>query len=501
MNLLRSCSFTAAAVWCLWVTDGSAAANPVVIDNDSVWTDVDGHEIKAQGGCIIKVGSVYEWFGPEFGGAGDYRFTAINRYSSTDLKTWLKRTPALTPTTPGSPLRAGHWVGRPWVMWNPTTRLYVMAFEWGGGGGIRNQYAFCTSPSIDGPWTYQSSKLIQQLPDATNQRYNLGDLGVYSEGTTAWLLYTFDKPEPNYSQAILKLDTDFMTPLPPTAGNYVEFSGGGWPTGVQEAAAIFKRGDTYYYFTSLCQGWRSSVTRYRTATNVAGPWSANTIVPTNPASNVSFNTQHDFVLKVTGTDGDAYVYCGDRWSNFTGNGVGRNAWFPLSFDANGVPMINAPTLAVDGGDWTIDAAARPPVMGNLLRNPGFEQGLTSWDGLSGVEVATSAPEVHAGTLSLKAWQRIAYTGTARNVVTDCAAGTYSASVWSRAGGSFPGRFLRVYVNGALARELTLPVDTTWKLYRTSDFAVPEGAEIRFELLLRADAGSWTQFDDADLHRN
>lgn len=484
------------------MTNGAhVTAAPVLIDNDSVWTDVDGNEIKAQGGCILKVGEVYEWFGPEFGGTGDYRFTAINHYSSTDLKTWLKRTAALTPTTPGSPLRTGHWVGRPWVMWNPNTNLYVMAFEWGGGGDIRNQYAFCTSPTIDGSWTYQSSKLIRQLPDVTNKLYNLGDLGVYSEGNTAWLLYTFDKPEANYSQAILKLGPDFMTPLPPTPGNYVEFTGGGWPTGVQEAATIFKRGQIYYYMTSLCQGWRSSVTRYRTATSVAGPWTGNAIVATNPASSTSFNTQHDFVLKISGAAGDSFVYCGDRWSNYTGNGVGRYAWFPLSFDANGVPTINAPSLATNGGDWTLDTAPVPPAPKNLLRNPGFEEGLVGWEGLSGVELATSPAEIRAGSRSLKAWQRTAYTATARTVATRCSAGTYSASIWSRAGGSFQGRSLRVSVNGAIVRESALPVTTTWQQYSVSNITIPEGADVRLEVLARANAGAWTQFDDADLRRN
>lgn len=28
------------------------------------------------------------------------------------------------------------------------------------------------------------------------------------------------------------------------------------------------------------------------------------------------------------------IYCGDRWANFAGNGLGYNQWYPLSFDGN-----------------------------------------------------------------------------------------------------------------------------------------------------------------------
>jgi hypothetical protein len=89
----------------------------VLIDNNSVWTDTDGNEIKAQGGGIIKVENIYHWFGSQFKEPGEgYRFVAINHYTSTDLKNWTKQTPALTPATPGVPFSASSWVGRPWVM-------------------------------------------------------------------------------------------------------------------------------------------------------------------------------------------------------------------------------------------------------------------------------------------------------------------------------------------------------------------------------------------------
>jgi hypothetical protein len=86
-------------------SERQAISGPVLkslqpINNNSVWNDVSGNEIKAQGGCILKDGSTYHWFGPHFE-SSDKDFRAINHYTSTDLKNWTKQTAALTPSTPG----------------------------------------------------------------------------------------------------------------------------------------------------------------------------------------------------------------------------------------------------------------------------------------------------------------------------------------------------------------------------------------------------------------
>jgi hypothetical protein len=473
------------------------------IDNNSVWLDVNGQEIKAQGGYIIQESGVYHWFGPQFGNSGDYQFYAINHYTSDDLQHWTKQSAALTPGMAGIPFTSGSWVGRPWVIKNPNNNNYVMGIEWGSSGvsGVRNRYAFLTATSINGPWTYQSSKLIQKLPDVNDSLYSLGDMGVYTEGNRAWIMYTFDKPQANYAQAIVELGTDFMTPLPHSvAGSYTEFSGGSWKAGVQEAAAIIKRGTTYYYFTSLCNGWNSSETRYRTASSMAGPWTSNPLVPTNPSSTNSFNTQHDFILPVTGTAGTTYIYCGDRWSNYTGSGIGRYGWYPLSFDVAGVPTINAPAYATNGGDWVLDLAAGTwsAASSNLLLNPGFESDFSNWTYTGNASIATAAAEIHAGSKAVKTWSSSAYTTTLQNTVTNCAAGNYTASVWSRAGGTFTQRVLEVYVNNVKTHDLALPATTTWTAYTISNIAVPAGATVKVGIALNTAGGGWTQFDDFSL---
>ena len=77
---------------------------------------------------------------------------------------------------------------------------------------------------------------------------------------------------------------------------------------------------------------------YSTSDDVAGPWTDLIPVPTEPESDDSFNNQHDFVVKVSGTEDTTYVYVGDRYSQHHGVGEGRNIFLPLIWK-KGVPTL------------------------------------------------------------------------------------------------------------------------------------------------------------------
>jgi len=236
---------------------------------------------------------------------------------------------------------------------------------------------------------------------------------------------------------------------------------------------------------------------------MAGPWTNNAIVPTNPYEDSSYNTQHDFVLPVQGNSTTTYVYCGDRWRNKTGKGIGRYAWFPLTFDASGVPTINAPGLTTNGGDWTIDVSAgawSTPIT-NLVQNGGFESDFANWTTTGNASIATAVAEVHTGSKAVKSYSTSAYVTTINNTITNVAAGTYTAQVWSRAGGSFNQRVLEVYINGTKSKELTLPIATAWTSYSITGISVPVGATVSVAISLNANARGWTQFDDFSFNRN
>jgi hypothetical protein len=463
------------------------------IDNNSVWNDVDGNEIKAQGGCIIQEGSTFHWFGPQFEST-DYNFRAINHYTSTDLKSWTKQTPALTPSSPGMssiPIYSTSWVGRPWVMKHGTND-YVMWIELGklSGSSYRNRYGVFYASSLSGTWTF--ARAYESLPDASGTQYGLGDLGAYHDASTgnAYILYSFDKNETNGCQAIVKLSSDFRSVLTPAQGGFVaEFPKSGYYC--KEAAAIFKRGSTYYHIMSETRGWRPSNTWYRTATSIgdASVWSALTQASMDPTGDAySFRTQHDFVLPITGSLGTTYVYCGDRWSIFGTNdyngAVGRQAWFPLSFDSSGNITINAPNFSSNGGDWYLDVpdgtwSATPPSNQNLVVNGDFSNDYSSWTTSGPASITTVAAEIHSSPKASNSYSSSAYTTTISNSsATNCAAGTYTAKVWSRSKVvTYTYRKFEVFVNGTKTNELTMGTNTS------------------------APASAWTQFDDFTLVKN
>jgi hypothetical protein len=496
-----------------------ASSSSVMIDNNSIWADSDGEEIKAQGGGIFLEDDIFHWIGPEFE-SGNYNFHAINHYTSTDLKTWTKQSPLLTPSTQGLssiPIYFTTWVGRPWVM-KHADNDYVMWLELGklSGGNYRNRIAVFHASSLEGPWTF--GQAYESLPDSEGVEYGIGDLGAFHDTSTgnAYLLYTFDKNETNGYQAIVKLSSDFRRILTPSEGGVVaEFEkSGGY---CKEAAAIFKRGSTYYYIMSETRGWRPSNTWYRTASFIgpASSWSELKQVQLDPTVDAySFRTQHDFVLPVSGTDTTTYIYCGDRWSLYTStnydNAVGRQAWFPLVFSADGVPTITAPNFTDNGGDWYLD-----PVSGqwsneeifntssNLISNGDFFNGYDGWAVSGNAFLTTETAEVHSSPQASNSYSPSAYTMVLSNsTARECPSGIYTATLWSRSKEiDYTTRKFEVLVNDDIVAELDLGTSTDWTEYSIDEIEVPENATVTLQVTQEAPARAWSQFDDFSLVRD
>ncbi len=79
-------------------------------------------------------------------------------------------------------------------------------------------------------------------------------------------------------------------------------------------------------------------------------------------------TQTGFFVSVKGSKQETILYCGDRWANFAGNGLGYNQWFPLSF-GDTVPYFNSLSswnLDTKTGEWTAGED------NNYVKNGSFE---------------------------------------------------------------------------------------------------------------------------------
>ena len=286
-----------------------------IIENDAVWKDTDGNEIWCNGGHVIKEKDTFYWVGyetkPKMG------FRNIKLYSSANLADWKFENNILQNKGPQSILT---WAGRPALLHNRRTGKYVLVFEASSKQWHRHKVGFASCRTIGGEYKLQAYQCPQD-------EHSTGDQSVYQEGDSAYLVAVLDHPNResiNYSLAIYKLSPDFLS----VDSKVFE----GFRNCRREAPHIIKRENQYYWFTSGLEYWNSTATMYATAPVLSGPWSELKVLSTEPVSIDSFNTQHDFIIPVIGSESTTYVYVGDRYTQHHGQGVGRNVFLPLVWD-------------------------------------------------------------------------------------------------------------------------------------------------------------------------
>jgi hypothetical protein len=294
---------------------GVATTGWGTIHNDFFWYDVDGNLISVRSGALRKFGDLYYWYG----GASASRSHSC--YSSTDLIHWTYKGDVL-PTTVGA--------NRIDVLYNATTKQYVMFLKYNGDSAY---LGIATASTPDGQFTFLSQTLVDN--------YTIGDMSMYQDDDgQAYLAYVWWETGPNREHGIYRMSADYLTL---DTRMYL------WNIPSREAPHIFKRNGTYYYGVSETNGIKPSPTRYYTATNLAGPWSAPTMLNT-PGSSTTYETQCDFVLPFAGAQGTFYLFDADRWIP-TGGFQGGYLWLPLEFDAAGAPTANYYQ------DWDFNLAA------------------------------------------------------------------------------------------------------------------------------------------------
>lgn len=127
----------------------------------------------------------------------------------------------------------------------------------------------------------------------------------------------------------------------------------------REGNCMFKYNGKYYMAASNIYGWDASYAYYLVADSIRGPYqpSNEMLVMNGSAEDYAHVTQTGFFINVKGSKQETVVYCGDRWANFAGNGLGYNQWFPLSFDGK-IPYFNSLSswnLDAKTGEWKVAA--------------------------------------------------------------------------------------------------------------------------------------------------
>ena len=316
------------------------------IRNDTIWKDTNANEIWCNGGHMIREGDTFYWAGYETKPRTGFR--SIKLYSSTNLADWRFENDILRPEGPLSILG---WAGRPGLLHNRSANKYVLIIEADSRQWERHKVGFAQSETINGD--YRFVRYIYPEPNRST-----GDQSAYQEGEDGYLVCTLDKLIDgkrylNQSLAIFKLTSDFLNIEKKVYEGFDNVNGDPsvYPrhhTG-REASHIIKVNGVYYWFSSGLEGWNSTQTKYATSTSLSGPWSTLQVLATEPVSNDSFNTQHDFVIPVVGNEATTYVYVGDRYSQHHGKGVGRNIFLPIVWE-DGEPTLKWRKT------WKIDVA-------------------------------------------------------------------------------------------------------------------------------------------------
>jgi hypothetical protein len=294
---------------------------------------------------MIRQGEAFYWVGYQ---TAPRRPWSIKLYSSANLADWQFVNDIVRKEGPFAVLG---WAGRPGLLHNRKSDSYVVIFEADCRQWSRHKVGFARCKTIGGKYELAGWRYLEGTRST-------GDQSVYLEGDEAYLVCTMDKDIRgrkylNQSLAIFRLTPDFLGVAEKVFEGFDNVSGNRSVVprnqSSREASHIVKVSGAYYWFSSGLQGWSSTATMYATAASLAGPWSQLKLLPTDPRSGDSYNTQHDFVIPVIGSKATTYLYVGDRYSQWTSRGTGRNIFLPLLWK-DGVPTLKWL------GRWKIDLA-------------------------------------------------------------------------------------------------------------------------------------------------
>jgi glycosyl hydrolase family 43 len=442
---------------------GAGASSGGVIRNDVFWKDTAGNNIYSQGGGVLAVGRTYYWYGVNYAGAASYAanptnqnsnttFVAVTAYSSTDLATWKFEGNALTYASMAAKLTmtSSTWIGRVGAAYNAVTKKYVIVGQYLGTPDT--QQFFASSDTPNGPFSVDGTQAV--ISNVTNG--NCGDQAIFNDDDgQAYILCSSLSGRANIYVVPLR-QADFLAAQPATR----IYNGAG-----REGNAMFKYNGRYYACSSDLHGWNASHTYCISATNILGPYSAETVMG-NTDLDFSHVTQTGLFLTVKGSTQSTVIFGGDRWSDFAGNGIGYNQWLPLTFDgvAPSLQSLSEWSINPSTGTWTVGPG------NNYALNPSFEADRVAtnppagWTTSAGADVTTT----HSGNF---AWQLTGASSVAQTR-TDLPNGTYTLSVWARGSGTgtlqakgFGGADLSVTLTGSA---------TAWTQVKLSGIAISNG---------------------------
>ncbi|KAI0206879.1 carbohydrate-binding module family 35 protein [Astrocystis sublimbata] len=300
----------------------TASASLQIVPGATLTATNTGAHVQAHGAGAIKVGSTYYIVGEDKTQGSN--FQNINCYSSANLVEWAYEGALLSRTNSGD-LGPNRVVERPKVIYNDSTKKYVLYMHIDSSNYGEAKVGVATGDSVCGKYTYQGS--FRPLG------FESRDLGLFKDDDGTAYLLTEDRGN---GLRIEQLSADYLSVSKST---YL------WRDSI-EAPAVVKRQGTYYMFGSKLTGWDPNDNVYSTATSLSGPWSS-WMTFADSGSN-TYSSQTNYVLPF----GEGAIYMGDRWvsSNLMRS---TYVWLPLTFSGTAVSMKNQVnwTPDVSAGTW------------------------------------------------------------------------------------------------------------------------------------------------------
>jgi hypothetical protein len=303
--------------------------------NGGYWNDTSGKRIEAHGGGFLLDRGTWYWFGEDKShNAGTFR--AVNCYASTNLVDWRFLRAVVTRSTAPELDTADRIIERPKVIYNESTRQYVMWLHWEGKNYAEAAAGVFTSSTVDGEYRFQKAF----RPSGNMSR---DDTLFRDDDGRAYFVSAANE---NKDLIVYELTEDYLS----IKQQLVTL----WPSNWREAPALFKHEGLYYLITSGATGWDPNQAKYATATNLKGPWSALTTL----GDGTTYDTQSNYVIPVRGSKTTTFVFSSDRWQD-PDLVSSKYVFLPLK--------VNGPALRLDYyDDWQLNLTT-----GNWSATDGF----------------------------------------------------------------------------------------------------------------------------------
>ncbi len=461
-----------------------AASNTIV--NDTFWKDTSGKYIYSQGGGVFKFGDTYYWYGVHYKGAETYAanpskknndtgFVSVTCYSSKDLVNWKFENDVLTASTKN--FGFAYWFGRLGVAYCPKSKRYVLVAQYNESV----MFASCDSPTGN----FRVENVQDQITNV--QKQGTGDQTIFVDDDGQAYLICSNKGGRGHQYVSKLRESDFLYAEP--AVEVAKGSG-------REGNCMFKYKGKYYFCASDLHGWNSSHSYYMVADNINGPYSGWKVMG-GTDNDFSHVTQTGFFYTVKGSKEETVLFCGDRWSDFAGNGIGYNQWVPLTVNGNDVQFNSLSEWELDSvtGQWSVGAG------NNYILNPSFEADRVSQTTLAGWKALgtgnSNKNSAKTGNWSAQQWSDSPYKATlSQNAAVPN--GTYTLKAWVRSSGGQNQSYIYVKGYGGNERQIALnkKIDS-WQEVSISDIVVTNG-KIQVGIYSDANAGNWVFFDDFSL---